>query len=91
MDTIIILALLLVVAVGGWISCRFKYEQLTAYLALKNVETPTEEEWELLLRPFGPPPLTRGGKTAGRKAPPYIKRRKKYAESEIGTAQEAAV
>lgn len=46
MDTIIVLAVLLVIAVGGWISNWFKYQQVATYLALKNVEMPTEEEWE---------------------------------------------
>lgn len=47
MNTIAILAVLLVIAVGGWIINWFKYRQLSAYLALKKVETPSFAEWEL--------------------------------------------
>ena len=50
MDTIIILTLLLLMAVGGWIGSWFKYQQVIVYLAMKQVESPTEEEWEKCAR-----------------------------------------
>ena len=42
----IILGILVLVMIGCWGVARFKYEQLVAYMALKKVEEPTEEEWE---------------------------------------------
>lgn len=42
----IILAILLLMAVIGWIGAWFKYQQVVVYLAMKDVESPTDEEWE---------------------------------------------
>lgn len=46
MSNELILGILLLIAAGGWAGAWFKYQQVATYLALKNVEMPTEEEWE---------------------------------------------
>ena len=43
----IILAILLLIVAGGWVGCWFKYQQTVAYMAMKKVPQPTDEEWEL--------------------------------------------